>query len=126
MSSNMSKPFQAQLIAPLFPTPPTLVTNEPDDVRDFVARHGRVIYKSISSVRSIVREWQPRDERALGRIRALPTQFQRFIEGTNIRVHVVGDKLFATEVEVGTKRFYVLARTTAAASSSLPGFRSVG
>lgn len=99
MASNMSKPYQAQLISPLFPTPPTLVTNEPGEALAFIRRHGRVIYKSVSSVRSIVREWRPADERSLGKIRALPTQFQAYVEGTNIRVHVVGEKVFATEID---------------------------
>lgn len=98
MASNMSKPYQAQWISPLFPTPPTLVTNAPGEALAFIRRHGRVIYKSVSSVRSIVREWRPADERNLGRIRALPTQFQAYLEGTNIRVHVVGEKVFATEI----------------------------
>ena len=99
MASNMSKPYQAQLISPLFPTPPTLVTNEPGEALAFIRRHGRVIYKSISSVRSIVREWRSADARNLTRIRALPTQFQAYLEGTNIRVHVVGEKVFATEID---------------------------
>jgi glutathione synthase/RimK-type ligase-like ATP-grasp enzyme len=98
MSSNMSKPYQAQLISRFFSTPPTLVTNEPDEALEFIKLHGKVIYKSISSVRSIVREWSKKDEKNLGKIRVLPTQFQRFIPGTNIRVHVVGSNVFATEI----------------------------
>jgi glutathione synthase/RimK-type ligase-like ATP-grasp enzyme len=98
MSSNVSKPYQAQLISRFFPTPPTLVTNSPDQAREFIAAHKRVIYKSISSIRSIVREWSTADEAKLDKIRALPTQFQGFISGTNIRAHVVGRKVFATEI----------------------------
>ena len=98
ISSNVSKPYQTQLIAQLFRTPETLVTNEPDEARDFMRLHQRVIYKSISSIRSIVREWSSADEQNLGKIRALPTQFQSFVSGTNIRVHVVGRKVFATEI----------------------------
>ena len=98
MSSNVSKPYQAQVISEFFHTPPTLVTNEPDDAREFFRAHKRVIYKSISSIRSIVREWSPADDRNIGKIRALPTQFQAFIPGTNVRVHVVGNAVFATEI----------------------------
>ena len=55
MASNSSKPYQAQLIrAQGFLVPETLITNEPELVREFRAKHGRVIYKSISAVRSIV------------------------------------------------------------------------
>ena len=51
------------------------------------------------AVRSIVREFRPEDESRLGMLAHLPTQFQAFIEGTNIRVHVVGNEVFATEIE---------------------------
>lgn len=99
MASNVSKPFQAQLIvAGGFATPPTLVTNDPELIRDFHARHGRIVYKSISSVRSIVMEWLPGRQGDLERVRLLPTQFQAFIPGTNIRVHVAGDAVFATSI----------------------------
>jgi glutathione synthase/RimK-type ligase-like ATP-grasp enzyme len=53
MGSNFSKPYQAQLIKRYgFEVPETLITNDPELVRAFRVRHGRVIYKSISGVRS--------------------------------------------------------------------------
>jgi len=99
MASNLSKPYQAQLIARGgFLTPRTLVTNDPAEVQDFASRAGRVVYKSISSVRSIVRELADAGPEALERVRVLPTQFQEFVPGINIRVHVIGEQVFATEV----------------------------
>jgi glutathione synthase/RimK-type ligase-like ATP-grasp enzyme len=98
MASNGSKPYQSRLIAPHFEIPATIVTNEPAEVRAFIRTHGRVIYKSCSGVRSIVEEI---DETALARLDAIrwcPTQFQALIEGTNVRVHVVGDRAIATVV----------------------------
>ena len=58
MASNGSKPYQAQLIqAAGFRVPRTLVTNDPDTVREFAAElRGEVIYKSASGARSIVRK----------------------------------------------------------------------
>jgi hypothetical protein len=98
--SNASKPYQAQLIQQAgFLTPVTLVTNQPQEVREFLATHGHVIYKSISSERSIVTELGHVKLLELDKIRFLPTQFQAFVPGTNIRVHVVGDKLFGTEIQ---------------------------
>jgi glutathione synthase/RimK-type ligase-like ATP-grasp enzyme len=100
MASNGSKPYQAQIIADAgFAIPDTIVTNEPDEVRAFARSHGRVVYKSTSAIRSIVQEL-PRDvpPQVLDRIRTLPTQFQQFIDGTNVRVHVIGDRVFATEI----------------------------
>lgn len=100
MGSNGSKPFQAQLIARHgFSVPNTLITNNLEAVREFSALHKQVIYKSISSVRSIVQELKPEDFLRLGQIRWCPTQFQKFVEGTNVRVHVVGERVFATAVE---------------------------
>jgi glutathione synthase/RimK-type ligase-like ATP-grasp enzyme len=99
MSSNVSKPYQTQLISKTgFLIPPTLITNDPDEVMEFVQLHGRVIYKSISSVRSIVQELSSARIHELRKIRHLPTQFQRYVPGVNVRVHVVGDAVFATEV----------------------------
>lgn len=100
MASNGSKPYQAQIIVRSgLLVPLTLVTNDPAQAEAFARLHGRVIYKSVSSIRSIVCELKPDDFARLDNVRHLPTQFQAFIPGTNIRVHVVGEHLFATRVE---------------------------
>lgn len=99
MSSNMSKPFQAQFaIRAGFRTPTTLVTNEAKEVRNFLRVHRRVVYKSVSSVRSIVQMLNDVKLNDLRKVRNLPTQFQAFVPGVNVRVHVVGDSIFATEI----------------------------
>jgi hypothetical protein len=99
MGSNGSKPYQAQLIARHgFLVPETIVTNDPDRVRDFRERHGRVIYKSASGVRSIVRMLSDDDLGRIDRIRWCPTQFQAHVAGTDVRVHVVDREVFATEI----------------------------
>lgn len=100
MASNGSKPYQAQLIREHgFVFPESLITNDPEAVRRFVAAHGRVIYKSMSGVRSIVSEMGEADWQRIDRIGWCPAQFQVFVEGTNVRVHVVGDEVFATAIE---------------------------
>ena len=101
MASNNSKPYQAQFIQQHgFLTPDTLITNEPDAALAFCARHaGRVIYKSISGVRSIVQAWDPAvDTATLGRIRHCPTQFQEQVAGFDVRVHVIGELTLATRI----------------------------
>jgi hypothetical protein len=99
MSSNTSKPYQSQLIrAAGFDVPETLVTNDPDLARAFAAEHGRVIYKSISGTRSIVRELDADALARLDDIRWCPVQFQAYVEGVDVRVHVVGSQVFATRV----------------------------
>jgi glutathione synthase/RimK-type ligase-like ATP-grasp enzyme len=100
MGSNFSKPYQAQLIQRYgFQVPETLITNDPELVRAFRARHGRLIYKSISGVRSIVQTLTDDDMTRIDSIRWCPTQFQAFVDGTNVRVHTVGDKVFATAIK---------------------------
>lgn len=99
-ASNGSKPFQAQLIRACgFSVPATLITTEPEEVRAFRARHGRLIYKSASGVRSIVRELGDDDLGRLDAIRWCPVQFQELVPGYDVRVHVVGEEVFATAVD---------------------------
>jgi hypothetical protein len=98
-TSNVSKPHQMQLIQRVgFLTPTTLVTNVPAEVTAFALQHGHIIYKSISSVRSIVHELTGERIADLNRIRDLPTQFQSLVAGDDVRVHVVGTRVFATRI----------------------------
>ena len=98
MASNVSKPFQAQLIRSAgLATPATLVTNRPDEAREFGAST-TAVFKSISSVRSIVQALTPERIAQLERVEQLPTQFQERITGVDVRVHVVGSRVFATEI----------------------------
>ena len=99
MASNSSKPYQAQLIRQQgFEIPETLVTNDPAEVLEFHRQHERIIYKSVSGIRSIVQSFEEKDLERLDHIRWCPTQFQEFVEGDNVRVHVVGRQVFATHV----------------------------
>jgi glutathione synthase/RimK-type ligase-like ATP-grasp enzyme len=99
MAANTSKPYQySQIRAAGFSVPDTLITTSPDAARAFIAQHGSVIYKSVSGVRSIVGELREADAARLAEIRWCPTQLQQRIRGVDVRVHVVGDALFACEV----------------------------
>jgi glutathione synthase/RimK-type ligase-like ATP-grasp enzyme len=112
MSSNASKPYQAQLVAEHgFAVPETLITNEPDVVRDFVTRHKDVIYKSMSGVRSIVQRVQAEDLSRLERIRWCPVQFQAAVKGRDVRVHCLGQEVFATAVDCGAVDYRYASRT---------------
>lgn len=99
MGSNGSKPYQAQLIRDSgFDVPETLITNEPDLVAEFRERSGRLVYKSMSGVRSIIRVLDDVAAAGLDAIRWCPVQFQRYVEGTDVRVHTVGTEVFATSI----------------------------
>ena len=113
MGSNFSKPFQAQLIRDHgFDVPATLVTNDPAQVLEFRAAHGPLIYKSISSERSIVHRLDGRDLDRLERIRWCPVQFQEYVAGPNVRVHTVGDHAFATRIETDATDYRYAVRQT--------------
>ena len=102
MESNFSKPLQSQFIARSgFGVPETIVTNNPQAVKEFWRRHQRVIFKSISGIRSIVQELNQENAARLDRVQWLPTQFQAYVPGVDVRVHVVGAQTFATEVSSG-------------------------
>lgn len=99
MASNASKPFQQQLIAEHFAVPDTIVTSDPEEARDYWRTHGKVVYKSVSGIRSIVRGLDDVDAERLGRVAVLPTQFQAYVPGVDIRVHVVGSAVLAAEID---------------------------
>lgn len=100
MASNGSKPYQAQLIRRAgFSTPPTIVTDDPVEVSRFEHRYGSLVFKSISSVRSVVRALDETSRSRLEHLRYLPTQFQRREDGADVRVHVVGDQVLAARAE---------------------------
>jgi hypothetical protein len=119
MGSNSSKPYQAQLIARYgFYVPETLISNDPAQVVAFRERHKRIIYKSISGVRSIVQAFEDADMARLPSLRWCPTQFQQYVEGYDVRVHVVGDKVFATKINSNATD-YRYARTQAGEAAEL-------
>jgi glutathione synthase/RimK-type ligase-like ATP-grasp enzyme len=97
--SNRSKPYQALIIGQFFKVPETLVTNDPDAARSFYSEcHEKVIFKSVSGLRSIVRLMNQDDLGRLTLVENCPTQFQAYIPGDNLRVHVIGEHLFPVRI----------------------------
>ena len=100
MATNSSKSYQLRQISRFgFRVPETLVTTDPRAARDFWARHGTVVYKSVSGIRSRVSRLRPGDHARLDDVAACPTQFQEFVAGRDHRVHVVATDVFASVVE---------------------------
>ncbi|MBV8176770.1 MAG: RimK domain-containing protein ATP-grasp [Verrucomicrobia bacterium] len=99
MAANGSKPYQASWIESLgFLIPDTLITTDPDAALEFWRQHDRVIYKSISGIRSIISRLTPEHRHRFHHIASCPTQFQEYVPGTEYRVHVVGEEVFACKV----------------------------
>jgi len=102
MSSNGSKPYQQLLIQPFFAVPETEISNSPKVVKEFQKQHGEVIYKSASSVRSVVQTITNNDAPNFQNIRYCPTLFQQRLRGCNYRVHVIEKNVFAVKAETET------------------------
>ena len=95
--SNHSKLYQALRIQEAgFLTPASLVSNDRQQIGAFLADHGRVIYKSMSSVRSIVRELELQNLEGMD---LGPVLFQELIVGRQFRIHVVADRYFAHAID---------------------------
>lgn len=111
MVSNSSKPFQARLLRDFgFCVPDTIITTDPEAVAGFRERHKRIIYKSVSSVRSIVAELTDEKMSRISDVCWCPTQFQELVQGTDYRVHVVGDEIFASEIDSAAVDYRYAAR----------------
>lgn len=116
MVSNSSKPLQSQVLVALgFAIPPMLLTTHPEAVSAFEAEHGPLVFKSASGVRSIVRPLDAVARARLERVRHAPTLFQKRLHGTNLRVHVVGEAVFATEIDSGALDYRYAGRQGPAA-----------
>lgn len=112
MATNGSKPYQAELIrAHGLEIPATLVTTDPDAAREFISAHGSVVYKSISGVRSIVSRMNAEAMGRLDDVAWCPTQFQSHIPGTDYRVHVVGEEVFACAIVCDADDYRYAARS---------------
>lgn len=99
--SNESKTFQQLQISKMgFNVPKTFITNDPKNIlRFYESCNRKIIFKSLSNIRSIVSEFSPVHFSRLNLIKNCPVQFQELIEGLEIRVHIVGEKVFATGIE---------------------------
>lgn len=99
MAANYSKPYQAEQIRALgFDTPDTLISTDQAAVLEFRRKHGTIIYKSVSGTRSVVTRLEGEQLERLDDLVWCPTQFQQYIAGTEYRVHVVGNAVFACEI----------------------------
>jgi len=98
-ATNGSKPYQLEIIRRIgFSVPDTLITTDPQVAMAFWEQHKTIIYKSISGIRSIVRQCATEHRERLNDVTHCPTQFQQYVTGRDHRVHVVGNEIFASEV----------------------------
>ena len=121
MASNNAKPYHLGQIRALgFRVPETLVTTDPELVRAFWERHGEVVYKSVSGVRSRVSRLGPQHLERLANVAHCPTQFQAYVPGIDVRVHVVAASVFACSIRSSGDDYRYADGDTEMAPYSLP------
>lgn len=84
--------------------PRTLVTNESERARRFIRETGvgRTVFKSFVASAGAWRETRlvrTQELAALDAVRYAPVIFQEYVPGTDLRVTVVGDRVFAAEID---------------------------
>jgi glutathione synthase/RimK-type ligase-like ATP-grasp enzyme len=108
--------------------PATLVTNDPRRARTFLARRaGKVVHKTLHATGDGWRPTRvvgPEDRARLDALRWAPVVFQEYVAGVDVRVTVVGDRLFATEIDArdtaSPEDFRPVWREAPVASCALP------
>lgn len=94
---RLAKPFQLALLEQAgLPVPATLWTNDAQHVRDFVVRHGRVVYKPVAGG-AATRELTSDDltDERLRRLSGAPVTFQQLLPGDNYRVYCLDGDVVA-------------------------------
>jgi len=97
---HQTKPVQLALVTALgVPIPATLLSNDPQAVRDFAVRHPRCIFKPVQGGAHTRRLTSAHlDVENLGNLALAPVTIQEEVPGTNVRVFVAGQRVLACEV----------------------------
>jgi hypothetical protein len=97
---HRTKPVQLQRVARLgLAIPATVVTNDAETVKQFVAEHGRCIFKPVQGgAHARYVESRHLTDEHLSLLRVAPVTIQEAVEGTNIRVFVAGQEVYACEI----------------------------
>lgn len=100
------KPRQLQVAASIgLNVPETLITNDPDEASAFIEWHkGKVVHKAMASPKDRLldtRMWSGDDMPLMFEtLKLAPTMFQSLVRGpADVRVTVVGDRLFAAKID---------------------------
>ncbi|MEV7379083.1 MvdC/MvdD family ATP grasp protein [Streptomyces lydicus] len=96
--------------------PRTLVTNQPERARRFIQDIGvgRTVFKAFLAHTEAWRETRlvrPEDLAQLDAVRYAPVIFQEFVPGADLRVTVVGERVFAAEIDASGTSYPVDMRT---------------
>ena len=109
------KPWQLTLAKQCGLTiPETLITNNPDDARQFWAAFpGQIVYKPFTNTMHSWREtrvMKPEEEAQAAAVRLAPVIFQKYVAGRDLRITAIGDRLFAAETNAADGEYQVDVR----------------
>ena len=108
INMHKTKAYQLYLMAQNnIRVPKTIITNDIDELAKFLESYkGDVIFKPVlggAHTEKFDREnW---DKSRLSLLKKSPVQFQELLEGVDLRVYGIGDKLFAAEIRAKTIDF---------------------
>lgn len=113
------KAYQLKIAAALgLRVPRTLITNDPENARAFIEREGTAstIYKAFSATERAWRETRllrPEERAQLEAVRFAPVIFQEHIRADiDLRITVIGDRIFPAEILSGETDYNVDFRMT--------------
>jgi glutathione synthase/RimK-type ligase-like ATP-grasp enzyme len=99
------KPYQWEIAQQVgLRLPRTLVTNRPEEARAFIERVGvgKAVFKAFVASIEAWRETrlvEAADVERLEQVRYAPVIFQEYVEGVDLRITAVGDRLFPCEID---------------------------
>lgn len=98
---HREKPLQLATVGQLgVKIPATLISNDPEQVMAFVASHPDVIFKPVYGGAHTQRVTQRHldADRLQAVLRLAPVTIQDYVEGTNIRCYVIGNRVYSAEI----------------------------
>jgi glutathione synthase/RimK-type ligase-like ATP-grasp enzyme len=127
LSTRVMSPIENQRVAGVKPyqlavaqrvglrIPDTLITNDPEEAREFVDAHsGAIVHKAMTGMENAfleTRRWHDHDLRVLHHLPLAPTIFQELVDGpADIRVTIVGERQFAARIASGESRVGIDSR----------------
>lgn len=98
---HKEKPLQLSLAKQIGVTiPETLISNSPEQVREFVETHEKAIFKPVygGAHTKLVTEAHLEPDRLDMALSISPVTIQEYIPGTNVRSYVIGEWVYSAEI----------------------------
>ncbi|PFB88611.1 ATP-grasp domain-containing protein [Bacillus thuringiensis] len=98
--SNSSKMYHTHLLGKCgFKLPYSILTNDEEEAKKFISSKEKVVFKGSSSEKTIVSLYTQELSSRLKFLYNSPVLFQEYIEGADVRTHLIGSELFSEKIE---------------------------